>query len=61
LASHYRNLEQKPDEVADSRIVSEQHNYVKALSERIEKCEAARRRLESIGREIARDLPEAQA
>jgi hypothetical protein len=59
--SHYESLEQKIDGVADSQTVSAQQHYIAALNDRLERCEAVSRRLESIGRDIGRDLPGARA
>jgi hypothetical protein len=61
LASHYKNLEQKIDGVAGSQAVSEQQHYIEALKRRLNRCEAASRRLESIGRDLLRDLLGARA
>jgi hypothetical protein len=41
--------------------VSAQQHYIAALNDRLERCEAVSRRLESIGRDIGRDLPGARA
>jgi hypothetical protein len=61
LVSHYKSLEQKIDGVADTQTVSEQQHYIAELNDRLERCEAVSRRLESIGRDIGRDLPGARA
>ena len=61
LLSHYKSLEQKIDGVADSQAVSEQQHYIRALNERLDRCEAVNRRLESIGRDMVRDLLGARA
>ena len=61
LVSHYKSLEQKIDGDADTQTVSEQQHYIAELNDRLERCEAVSRRLESIGRDIGRDLPGARA
>jgi len=61
LVSRYRGRENKIDGVADAQTVSEQQHYIRALNERLDRCEAVSRRLESIGRDMVRDLLGARA